>query len=76
MVSLQGKSMISNLNGSGLNHGYMNSIESREKKEVSTAVGNSKFSGNKIEKLKTAVESGEYKVDLSALASKMADELL
>ena len=68
--------MISNLNSSILNHSYINSAKGSGGREVSSNVGNSKLSGNKIEKLKTAVESGEYKVDLSALASKMADELL
>ena len=68
--------MISNLNSSGLSHSYINSAKGSQKKEASAAVGNSQLSGDKIEKLKTAVESGEYKVDLSALANKMADELL
>ncbi len=31
---------------------------------------------NSIEKLKEAIESGEYKVNLSVLSEKMADELL
>ena len=68
--------MISNLNSSGLNHSYINSAKGSQKKEGSATVGNSQLNGDKIEKLKTAVESGEYKVDLSALANKMADELL
>ena len=68
--------MISNLNSSGLNRGYISSAKDLQKKEAYATVGNSKLSGNKIEKLKTAVESGEYKVDLSILANKMADELL
>ncbi len=76
MAGLEGKIMISNLNSSGLNHSYINSAKGSQKKEDSTAVGNSQLSGDKIEKLKTAVESGAYKVDLSALANKMADELL
>ncbi len=68
--------MISNLNSSGLNHGYISNPKSFQKKEAYSTVGNSKLSGNKIEKLKTAVESGEYKVNLSTLANKMADVLL
>jgi len=76
MVGLQGRFMISNLNSSGLNIGYVNSTKSSQKREASTAVGNSQLSGDRIEKLKTAVASGEYKIDLSALSNKMADELI
>jgi len=75
-MDLEGKIMISSLNSSGLNHSYINSTKGSQKRETSTVVGNSQLSGNRIEKLKTAVASGEYKIDLSALANKMADELL
>jgi len=68
--------MISNLKSSSLHFGYVNSVKGLQKRDASTAVGNSQLSGDRIEKLKTALASGEYKIDLSALASKMADELL
>ena len=68
--------MISGLNSCGVNYGYINSTKGSQKREVSTVVGNSQLSGDRIEKLKTTLASGEYKIDLSALASKMADELI
>ena len=68
--------MISTLNSSSLSNGYINNPKDLQKNGISTTVGNSKISGNKIEKLKTDIESGAYKIDLSALASKMADNLI
>ena len=69
--------MISNINSSALRTTFANSMnENKELKPNAKLTASEDGSKNKIEKLKEAIESGEYKVDLSALSQKMADELL
>ena len=69
--------MISNINGSAVRGAYANSLnDNKEIKANAKLTASEDGSKNKIEKLKEAIEVGEYKVDLSALATKMADELL
>ena len=69
--------MISNINGSTVRGAYANSLnDNKEIKANAKLSASEDGSKNKIEKLKEAIEAGEYKVDLSALATKMADELL
>lgn len=66
--------MISRVNSSVAQSIYANNAsENKANKNVGTE--NAKES-TKVEQLKEAIESGEYKVDISALAEKMADELL
>jgi len=69
--------MISQYNGSALRTAMNNNLgEAKEAKQTAT-VANAKLTGlNKIEQLKESIDSGEYKVDLSALSEKMAQELL
>jgi len=50
--------------------------ENKEIKANAKLTASEDGSQNKIDKLKEAISSGEYKVDLSALSKKMADELL
>jgi len=68
--------MISNVNGSAVGQAYMNTLKGSQQKESAKSAMSSQNGNDKISKLKTAIESGEYKVDLSALANKIADELL
>ncbi|QOP46147.1 flagellar biosynthesis anti-sigma factor FlgM [Sulfurimonas paralvinellae] len=69
--------MISNINSSAVRSAFANSLnENKEVKANAKLTTSQDGSQNKIEKLKEAIEAGEYKVDLSALAEKMADELL
>ncbi len=69
--------MISNINGSAMRSAYANSLnDNKEIKANAKLTASQDGSQNKIEKLKEAIASGEYKVDLSALSKKMADELL
>ena len=65
--------MISQVNASAVRTAYQNSesASKTEKKSVQTQGDTSK-----IETLKSAIESGEYKVNISQLAEKIADELL
>lgn len=67
--------MISQTNGSAIRTAYANSFgESKEVKDKATVSGQGDTS--KIEQIKEALGSGEYKVDLEALSKKIADELL
>ena len=69
--------MISNINGSAMRSAYANSLnDNKEIKANAKLTASQDGSQNKIEKLKEVIASGEYKVDLSALSKKMADELL
>ncbi|MEN4054008.1 MULTISPECIES: flagellar biosynthesis anti-sigma factor FlgM [Sulfurimonas] len=69
--------MISNISSSAVSGTFANSLnENKELKPNAKLTASEDGSKNRIEKLKEAIESGEYKVDLSALSEKMADELL
>ena len=69
--------MISNVNSSLVRNSYSNNLnENKEIKPNAKLTTSKDGSQNKIEKLKESIDSGEYKVDLSALSQKMADELL
>ena len=68
--------MISNVNNSGANLAYANNTKSTNSKDGVNTSSSSQKENEKVEKLKESIDSGEYKVDLSALANKMADELL
>ena len=69
--------MISGINSSAVRSAFVNSMnENKELKPNAKLTASQDGSKNRIEKLKEAIESGEYKVDLSALSQKMADELL
>jgi len=69
--------MISGMNSATVSSTYTNSFNTdkdiKANAKLTTAKGGSE---NKIEKLKEAIDSGEYKIDLSALSQKMADELI
>jgi len=69
--------MVSGITSSAVGTAYANSMnENKELKANAKLTASKDGSQNKIEKLKEAIDSGEYKVDLSALSQKMADELL
>jgi len=69
--------MISQFNSAAMRTA-MNGTLSEPKEAKQTAVTpNAKLTEeNKIEKLKESINSGQYKIDLSALSEKMAQELL
>lgn len=68
--------MISNINNSSVNLAYANSTKNANVKDGVKSSAVSQKESEKVESLKESIDSGEYKVDLSALANKMADELL
>ncbi len=70
--------MISQLNSSVIRNAYApNSFgEAKEATKNETLSVSKQGDTSKIEEIKTALESGEYKVNLHALSQKIADELL
>ncbi|MFA6759862.1 MAG: flagellar biosynthesis anti-sigma factor FlgM [Sulfuricurvum sp.] len=68
--------MISGLNSTNIKGLYQNDL-GVEKKE-SSQKGSISAQGDKsrVDELKEAIGSGEYKLDLRALSQKIADELL
>lgn len=73
--------MISKLNNAGVSGSYANSTNGVKQPAKATsqkadASISSQGDTSKIEQIKSAIESGQYKVNLEALSQKIADELL
>ena len=69
--------MISQANSANVRNAYTNNFS--DNKEVGKKAGtpvSSQGDMSKVEQIKEALESGEYKVNLQALSEKIADELL
>jgi len=68
--------MISQVNGSAIRSAYASSFgESKETQKAPTSVSK-QGDTSKIEQIKVALESGEYKINLQALSEKIAEELM
>ena len=68
--------MISQLNSSAVRSAYASNFgESKEADKASTNI-RKQGDTSKVERIKEALESGEYKINLEALSQKIADELL
>jgi anti-sigma28 factor (negative regulator of flagellin synthesis) len=69
--------MISQVNSAAIRSAYNNNLGEPKEAKPSTNSANAKLTGtNKIEQLKESINAGEYKIDLTALSEKMAQELL
>lgn len=69
--------MISQTNSSALRNAYTKTFgETKEAKVASGASVSKQGDTSKIEQIKEAIDSGEYKLDLQALSEKIAQELL
>ncbi|MDQ7059638.1 MAG: flagellar biosynthesis anti-sigma factor FlgM [Sulfurimonas sp.] len=68
--------MISQLNSTNVRAAYTNN--SSDTKEVGKKATTLSSQGDlsKVDQIKVALESGEYKLNLQALSEKIADELL
>lgn len=69
--------MISQVNSAAIRTAYANNFG--ESKEVSQKSGTSvskQGDTSKVEQIKEALESGEYKINLRALSEKIAEELM
>ncbi len=68
--------MISKVNNSVVGSAYANNALSNTQKKENASATATDQKGSKVDQLKESIDSGKYKVDLSALSKKMADELL
>jgi len=69
--------MISQTNSSLIRNAYASSLgESKEVKQSKSTTISQQGDTSRVEQLKDAINSGEYKVDLEALSNKIAEELL
>ncbi len=64
--------MISQVNASVANASYQEATKKTQKAGSVTKQGDT----SKVEQLKAEIQKGEYRVDLQALAEKIADEIL
>jgi len=68
--------MISQVNSAAIRTAYYNNNgESKEVSQKSTTVSK-QGDTSKVDQIKEALESGEYKVNIEALSKKIAEELL
>ncbi len=68
--------MISQVNSSAIRNAYASNFgESKEASSTTTKV-TQQGDTSKVEQIKSALESGEYKINLEALSKKIAEELL
>lgn len=69
--------MISQVNQAGVRTAYTNSLgEGKEVSKKSSATVSQQGDTSKVERIKEALESGEYKINLQALSEKIAEELM
>jgi len=68
--------MISNVNNSIIGSAYTNNTTLSTQKRENTATTALDQKSSRVDQLKESIDAGKYKVDLSALSEKMADELL
>jgi len=68
--------MISTVNSAAARSAYTNNLGDAKGAKANAKVSTKEDGTTRIEKLKESIDSGEYKVDLEAVAQKMAQDLL
>jgi anti-sigma28 factor (negative regulator of flagellin synthesis) len=69
--------MISQTNSSAIRSAYSSNFgETKETKQVKPTTISAQGDTSKVEQIKEALNSGDYKIDLDALSEMIADELL
>ncbi|MDQ1339083.1 MAG: hypothetical protein QG567_233 [Campylobacterota bacterium] len=69
--------MISQINGANIRSAYANSFgESKELSQKTVATVSKQGDTSKVEQIKEALASGEYKINIQALSEKIAQELM
>ena len=68
--------MISQANGSAVNAYTNNNMGEAKSAKAKPTVISQQGDTSRVEQIKEALNSGEYKIDLQALSEKIADELL
>jgi len=66
--------MISQVNSGAIRSAYQNSGQTKELEKPATV--SSQGDTTKIDQIKQALESGEYKINIEALSQKIAEELM
>lgn len=67
--------MISSMNGSFAREIYQEQAPKAKGQEKSSQLLNKQGDTNRIEELKNSIENGKYRVDIEALAKRIAQEL-
>jgi len=69
--------MISQTNSAAIRTAYANNFgEVKSAKDIKSAVVTKQGDTSRVEQIKEALNSGQYKMDLDALSEMIADELL
>lgn len=68
--------MISRLNGRPMTNAFQKQDETNVNEQEGALNVSKQGDTSKIEAIKASIEQGDYKVDLQALAEKIADELM
>lgn len=70
--------MISQLNSANVRSAYQNSLNAANKEvsQKSESIISKQGDKSRVDEIKEAIESGEYKINLQALSEKIAKELL
>jgi len=69
--------MISQVNQAGVRAAYANTVgEGKEVSKKTPTTVSQQGDTSKVERIKEALESGEYKINLQALSEKIAEELM
>jgi len=68
--------MISQINNAAVNGAFSNNGQSKVSSQKSVNSVSQQGDTSKVDQIKEAIESGEYKVNLEALSKKIADELM
>jgi len=68
--------MISQMNSATLKSAYTSDLKKSKESKKSSSNVSKQGDTSKIERIKEALDSGEYKINLQALSEKIADELL
>ena len=67
--------MISSMNGAFARGIYQEQAPKTKEQEKSSQLLNKQGDTNRIEELKNSIENGKYRVDIEALAKRIAQEL-
>ncbi len=68
--------MISQINSSALSSAYASNLGESTDTQKTSKVVSKQGDTSKVEKIKESLSSGEYKINLEALSTKIAQELL
>ena len=68
--------MISQVNSAAIRSAYPNSTQSKEATQKSESTVSQQGDTSRVDQIKEALESGEYKINLEALSKKIAEELM